>query len=519
MCIHAPLCAVLSHWSLALLRELVAFSNNHIQVITDTKSPSLGALTIELQHQSRAMLSLPESAVTIDVDGTYIMNSNQGYNVEYKVTGLETLWALMNTETDNEEYSSHYYPLTKVGNNWQTIVVLDETPRLIGFKAVLTTEASGAVGQEGFDAKKTFMLDLPLSANGSSSITLAENTLYPLTLSISPNNAAVTLTVPNGKPGWGTEENELSNAENEKRLELSYNSSTKTFSVSGPFGLQSLNKWMTGSMTTTDFQAIGFAGAEDITAEAGSSNALWLNITFTKDIELLAPATAGESNWIPIGTQAYGYSATIDGGGHTLTGMVINTTKTYQGFGGCLSNRGLIKNLTFKDAQVTSTRETIGIVAANSNGKVENCHTIGTSSVNGTYNVGGIVGANGSGTITNCTNAAQVASSDNDNRVGGIVSSCINSGAVSGNSDVTDTDIDGVGTSSGTITSCYSAAAISDWSSVVGAMNGAISTWNTTSGNESKQVNYHWTVGTETNATPVLTSGAPTAASGSGSGN
>ena len=252
---------------------------------------------------------------------------------------------------------------------------------------------------------------------------------------------------------------------------------------------------------------------------------------------------------------------------------------------GCLASFGQIKNLTFKDAQVTSTLETIGIVAANSNGKVENCHTIGTSSVNGTYNVGGIVEANGRGTITNCTNAAQVASSDNDKWVGGIagtnhgiVSTCINSGAVSGyssvggivgmndnsfsqaavmvacgntgtvsgsesvggivgnnqdatviaswtintaekdgNSDVTDKD--GVGTSSGTITSCYSAAAISDWSSVVGAMNGAISTWNTTFGNESKQVNYHWTVGTETNATPVLTSGAPTAASGSGSGN
>ena len=132
-------------------------------------------------------------------------------------------------------------------------------------------------------------------------------------------------------------------------------------------------------------------------------------------------------------------------------------------------------------------------MAATNYGTVENCHTIGTSSVNRKFNVGGIVGANGRGTITNCTNAAQVASSDNDNWVGGIVSSCINSGAVSGNSDVTDTDIDGVGTSSGTITSCYSAAAISDWSSVVGAMNGAISTWNTTSGNESKQVNYHWT--------------------------
>ena len=201
----------------------------------------------------------------------------------------------------------------------------------------------------------------------------------------------------------------------------------------------------------------------DGTATVSTANALllWnalaqtdldLNLTLTADITLPEPAEGG-SNWTPVGTDVSNpYTGTIDGGGYTLTGMVINSTENNQGFVGYLGSAGKVQNLTFANATVISSSSSsgysIGIVVGYNEGTVENCHTIGTSSVEGLESVGGIVGSN-SGLVFACINSSAVRATVEKNSfelyefavggVGGIVGdnfgdviACGNTGAVNG---------------------------------------------------------------------------------------
>lgn len=188
-----------------------------ITIDTDLKSPTLGAVTIQLKHTYRALLRLPKSAAANVTRGTYIVDGTA-----HNVTGLGTLWAEVQYGS-----STYYYPLTEVGDYLQAIVVADLPDQmpgnatLTGFKAVMLTEESGIVGSDSFDETKTLTLDLPFkkgaSTTVSTSIYLLPNYRYPLTLNIAPHTASVTLTDGLGKPGWGTdeEEEELSNEMNE----------------------------------------------------------------------------------------------------------------------------------------------------------------------------------------------------------------------------------------------------------------------------------------------------------------
>lgn len=202
----------------------------------------------------------------------------------------------------------------------------------------------------------------------------------------------------------------------------------------------------------TDYYTAAGVKVEDFaladgTATVGTATALllWnalaqtdldLDLTLKANIILPEPAEGG-SNWTPVGNIYTPYTGTINGGGHTLTGMVINSTENNQGFVGYLDEGGKVQNLTFADATViSSSGYSIGIVAGINMGTVENCHTIGK--VEGEYSsIGGIVGENGlNAIITNCTNAAtmegeEVSAGGIAGINWGLVSACINSGELS----------------------------------------------------------------------------------------
>ena len=187
-----------------------------ITIDTDLKSPTLGAVTIQLKHTYRALLRLPKSAANIE-EGTYIVNGTA-----HNVTDLGTLWAEV-----QDGSSTYYYPLTKVGDYLQAIVqstTANGSYTLTGFKAVMLTEESGASGEETtqnseLTTQNSLTLDLPFKVGtettASTGIALQPNYRYPLTLNIAPHTASVTLTSELGKPGWGTDEEELSNEMNE----------------------------------------------------------------------------------------------------------------------------------------------------------------------------------------------------------------------------------------------------------------------------------------------------------------
>ena len=204
--------------------------------------------------------------------------------------------------------------------------------------------------------------------------------------------------------------------------------------------------------TAAGVKVEGFALA-DGTATVSTANALllWnamaqtrraLNLTLTADITLPQPAEGG-SNWTPVGVDEY--TGTINGGGHTLTGMVINSTGYNLGFVGNLNDGGKVQNLTFADATViSSSGYNIGIVVGlNKESTVENCHTTGSSSVKGYATVGGIVGSNQEGFVSACINRSAVSATViNEGFLGGVggivgdnlgdVIACGNTGVVSG---------------------------------------------------------------------------------------
>lgn len=278
------------------------------------------------------------------------------------------------------------------------------------------------------------------------------------------------------------------------------------------------------------------------------------NLTLAADITL-----TGENNWTPIGGKGEDgllyYIGTINGGGHTITGLHINNESNYQGFIGGLDKGGTVKNLTFADAHMTAGKYS-GIVVGGSSGTIENCQVIsGSLTTTGGY-AGGIVGSNG-GMVKNCTNAATITVAQGVTGIynfGGIVGSnngtvmgCINTGAISpGNSNTggvvgsnnrvvvacsnkeavtgssktggivglsaqsytqtigswtivtneSDVESDGVGGKDfGTVTGCFTgdAATIND---KVSEMNAAIATYNSSAA-EGKTCPYIWQAGTD----------------------
>lgn len=202
---------------------LVASTGNGVTIDTDVKSPTLGATTIALKH-ARALLRLPQSAANVS-PGTYIVNGTA-----HNVADLGTLWAVLNMSSTSEDEDGTetttpitiYCPLTEVGDYLQAIVpasTVNDEYTLTGFKAVMLTEESGAVDSESFDETKTLTLDLPFKVGeettASAGIALQPNCRYPLTLNIAPHTANVELSNEMGKPGWGTDEDELSNEMND----------------------------------------------------------------------------------------------------------------------------------------------------------------------------------------------------------------------------------------------------------------------------------------------------------------
>ena len=137
-------------------------------------------------------------------------------------------------------------------------------------------------------------------------------------------------------------------------------------------------------------------------------------IVLTADIDL-DPSLDGGKNWTPLSTDALS-GATIDGRGHTISNMTItqDDLKTAYGMGfiGISRTSLTIKNIIFKNANLTSTSKHVGCVigsteASGSNVTIENV-TVTDSEINGypgidgdltgiSFRVGGIIGANTEG--------------------------------------------------------------------------------------------------------------------------
>ena len=175
-------------------------------------------------------------------------------------------------------------------------------------------------------------------------------------------------------------------------------------------------------------------------ADDGENPNAGLCAKLTADIDLQ------KEPWEPFvpadGYVSSAYAGTFDGDGHTIRGLSIDSSASYQGLFGRI-NGATIKNLQVEGSVASSGNYVGGIVGQVQSGTIENCSFTGTVSCtkNGGY-AGGITGYAGNtktqtAAITGCFHAGSVTSGG---YAGGIVgyakytaiSDCYHTGEISG---------------------------------------------------------------------------------------
>ena len=123
-----------------------------------------------------------------------------------------------------------------------------------------------------------------------------------------------------------------------------------------------------------------------------------------------------QTNWTPI-SNFYG---TFDGNGKTITGLVVNSAD-YAPIGFIKNNRGTVKNLTLKNANIKGIYH-VGTVVGSNYSTISGCK-VENGSVEGKDYVGGIAGNNQSdGEITNCNVSCILkATTETSSNAGGII--------------------------------------------------------------------------------------------------
>ena len=155
----------------------------------------------------------------------------------------------------------------------------------------------------------------------------------------------------------------------------------------------------------------------------------------------------GGAGWNPIG--GFGFAATFDGKGHTISNLYIDRTESPIGLFGSARSDSVIRNIGLVSAQVTGNNE-VGVLVGDHQGKIENAYA--TGSVNGNGQVGGLVGSISRSTIQDShTNVTVTATGD---EVGGLVGGSFSSGLIANS--YANGNVDGDGEVGGLIGSNWS---------------------------------------------------------------
>ena len=222
--------------------------------------------------------------------------------------------------------------------------------------------------------------------------------------------------------------------------------------------------------------------AEGLKAWAAAASASPYNASCILEIDI--PMT-GENNWIPVcQSKDHPYTGTFDGNGNFISGLNISLTNgSPVGFIGELGAGGAVKNLTVKDANMSSTNSdaNIGAVACYNSGIISNCHVINTT-ISGKYKAGGVAGYN-SGKISYChvSDDCTVKVENSNQYLGGIAGfNAYPSGAITACYVLCSLGVTGsawvggiFGSSAGSCTACYSRCTLLDApSSSAGGISG-----------------------------------------------
>lgn len=190
------------------------------------------------------------------------------------------------------------------------------------------------------------------------------------------------------------------------------------------------------------FSALIF-GQEGMPANPAAHAVLTNDITVNAGT--ISESSSGVTAWNTIGTIDKPFAGSIDGQGHTVSGLYLNEgSKRFVGFVGRISPDVSIKNLTIANSYFNGDY-CVGAVCGGSeidnfkgDGELSNCHTLSDVKVSGAYYVGGMIGHNKL-TISGCTNKAQVSASSCAGGIAGVsvcvsITNCENQGEIIGGS-------------------------------------------------------------------------------------
>jgi prepilin-type N-terminal cleavage/methylation domain-containing protein len=147
----------------------------------------------------------------------------------------------------------------------------------------------------------------------------------------------------------------------------------------------------------------------------------------------LSSSTVGYSglgdNWVPIGDDIRSFIGNFNGGGFTISDLIINRpAEDFVGLFGALAYDSVnpsiinISNLTLHNINITGHEYVGGLVGYNEDGHIKNCSSQGT--VRGAYGVGGLVGRNFEGIVSSSFSSANIIGlsySRTDTFLGGLV--------------------------------------------------------------------------------------------------
>ena len=350
------------------------------------ESTQLGAIRANLAHPG-SLMRLKDDDITVDEAGPK-GTPTTGSTTYSGATGsqlLAHLWAKVKNGTDE-----YYVPFTKVTVSGSTYrqAIIPGGATVMGF--VVVTYSKNTDGSANTATTNNIIVTLAESGK-----TLTANKRYPLALTVvSSIKATISFTTPEGLDGWGAESEETEIIDWSRHLQhvSVTGDGVHTYKVLSALGLQRLNAWITSATDSPELIAGGTA--------VSKTNRLKTNIILANDITMTG-------NWTPIGDGYNSYNGTLDGGGHTLTGLTIDVDYDYVGLIGYLGDGGTVKNLALNNANVNG-KDYVGGIAGMNDGTITACSSTG-GKVTGNYAPGGIAGWNSfTGTITACWSTAEV---------------------------------------------------------------------------------------------------------------
>ena len=207
-----------------------------------------------------------------------------------------------------------------------------------------------------------------------------------------------------------------------------------------------------------------------------------ISLTLTADIDLTNADLDGDpdngSNWIPFVLYS---GTTIDGAGHTITGMKVHT-EANQGRASMFDNirsDAVVKNLHLRDVDFYTKNLYVGGIATNNHGSIIGCSVTGNIKSDATgYWVAGIAGSN-SGSIIACWSTATLTSG-------------LKTYGITENN-------------TGTVTACYYSGEVDDAGGGT-EVNGTTVTWESAASamNEALPEDFGWRYGVNTDVTIPL---------------